>query len=254
MARRRLLITRPADQAAGFAADAEAAGFETVLAPMLHIHPIAGAGLQADLAAAQAVLITSSAAIPFLADATGDRDLPVLTVGDATAKAASAVGFGQVESAGKDGAALAELVRRRLKPERGPLVHVAGAARGFELARPLGEAGFDVRVQVAYEAAAATEIPAEARHHLATNGIDDAAFFSRRTAETFVSLLPLAGLEACAGNVRAACLSRNVAAGLGGAVWRDILIAARPTAAALLDILAASRSGAAPDNGAGRAE
>ena len=78
---------------------------------------------------AAGLLFTSANGVRAFAAASPRRDLPALAVGDATAAAARAAGFADVASAGGNVADLALLVRRRLEPEAGALVHSRGAAR-----------------------------------------------------------------------------------------------------------------------------
>ena len=86
--------------------------------------------------AVQAVLLTSAnAVIPGLPDAR------VLAVGDATAARARAAGFTDVQSAGRDAAALAVLVEQTCRPAAGPLLLASGEGQGMALATQLRGGG-----------------------------------------------------------------------------------------------------------------
>ncbi len=101
----------------------------------------------------------------------------------------------------------------------------------------LGLAGFAVRRVVLYRAEPAGALSRAAAEALGAAAIDAALFFSPRTASTFVRLAAAAGLaSSCRGTV-AVALSPAVAAALGAAQWRRVLIAREPTQAALLDIV-----------------
>jgi len=137
----RALITRPAEDTKEIADALRARGFEVVIEPMLEIVPL---DAQApDLRDVQALLFTSVNGVRALTRLAPRRDLPVFAVGDATAAAARAAGFGSVNSAAGDSSDLARLVRARLKPEAGALLHVAGSAVAGDLAGAL--AGFEIR-------------------------------------------------------------------------------------------------------------
>lgn len=214
---------------------------------MLSIEPLApdpsGAAL---LDAAQAVLLTSPAAVAPLAQATARRDLPVIAVGDATAAAAAEAGFTLTSSADGDVNDLAAFVRARLEPAAGPLVHAAGARRAGDLAGMLAAAGFEIATLVLYHAVPADRLPAPAAAALAAGEIGYAAFFSPQTARTFARLTEDVGVADKLACVTAVAMSANVAAALAHLAWRRLLVAERPTAAALLAKLVAAKQDATP--------
>ena len=121
----RALVTRPRDDAAEISEALSTRGFEVVTAPMLIIE---STGAVPDLDGAQAVMFTSANGARAFATATPERDIPVFTVGDATAKCALSLGFGRVESAGADSLALVRLVGATLDPAAGAVVHGCGEA------------------------------------------------------------------------------------------------------------------------------
>ena len=131
----RVLIIRPEREATALATALAERGHTPVIAPLFRLeflHP--PAEFSAALAACQAVLLTSANGARALAEASEQRGRPILAVGDTTASTAEGLGFSAVTSASGDGAALAELVRERLDPKDGPLLHVSGR----EVAADLG--------------------------------------------------------------------------------------------------------------------
>ena len=233
----RVLITRPRDEAETFAGQLGRLGVETEIEPLLEIRPRSKVAL--DLAGVQALLLTSANGARALSAATARRDLPVLAVGDATARAARAAGFTDVAVADGTVEALAELARAKLKPEAGRLLHVAGSAVAGDLGGALAKAGFHVERAVLYDAVTATELTPAARAALNSNRLDAVAFFSPRTAATFVSLVRRAGLEPTLARLDALCLSRAVAEAAAAAAWRRLKVAPSPELSALLDLVRA---------------
>ncbi len=232
----RLLVTRPADDAAPLVAALARLGHDAASEPMLEIVHIPGPPV--DLSGAQGLLVTSANGARAFAARTPERDILVLAVGDASAAAARALGFARVESASGDVAALAELCRRRLDPGGGALVHVAGTRVAGDLGGALERAGFRYRREVLYQARAAERLSAATRDALARGRIDGILFFSPRTAESFVALAARDGATADLARVRAFCLSEAVAAKARAVSWRDIAIAERPDQESLLALLA----------------
>jgi uroporphyrinogen-III synthase len=233
----KVLVTRPHEDAAPFAAELAARGLTPVVEPLIAVRFDPAAALDLDGGGAQAVLFTSANGVRAFAARTPRRDLPAFAVGDASAQVARAAGFAAVESAGGDVIDLARLVRERLSPEAGALVHAAGSEIAGDLAGLLTDAGFAVRRAVLYTAAPVAALTGETAALLRSGEIGIASFFSPRTASTFVKV---AAADFPADRDRAPvaiCLSPAVAAALAPLGWRERLIAAAPTRRDLLAAL-----------------
>ena len=233
-AKLRVLVTRPREDAESLVAALSARGHRVVLEPLLTIVPRSAVDWPRGHTAAQALLITSANGLRAFAGLDTRRLLPVYAVGDASAAAARAAGFGKVTSAAGDVEDLARCVRDALRPEDGPLLHPAASKRAGDLKSLLEDAGFRVLRAILYDSQAASRLSPELRQALTSDLIDVATFFSPRTAATFASLVAEAGLDgACRGAV-ALCLSDAVAQQVSGLPWRSIAVAARPDQDALL--------------------
>ena len=204
-----------------------ARGVDAVLAPLLEIEPVAGRGV--DLAGVRALLVTSANGARALAAATERRDLTVLAVGDASARAAREAGFADVEAAGGDVESLAALVRTRLAPSQGALLHAAGRERAGDLAALLAPDGFTVWRAVLYRAHPVAALPATAEAALRDGVLDAVLLYSPRTAGTFVRLVCAAGLAPSCARLAAACLSPSVADVARALPWRRVAVADTPT-------------------------
>ncbi len=231
----RALVTRPKEDAEPVAEMLRNRNIVPVIAPMLTIVP--RAGIVPDLKGVQAILLTSANGARALAAAVDLRDLPVLAVGDATARTARELGFSSVECGAGDVADLARLAGKRLDPKGGALYHAAATKVAGDLAGMLRERGFRVRREALYEARAAAALPKQAARELAAGRIDMALFFSPRTAAGFVTLIRKAGLERACERIVAYALSRAVAEALGGLAWEALRVAAKPDLEALLAVL-----------------
>ena len=228
----RVLITRPEREATALATALVQRGHTPVIAPLFTLqilHP--PADFAAALAASQAVLLTSANGARALAEASDQRSKPVLAVGDTTAATAEGLGFTSVVSASGDAVALGALVRERLDPARGPLVHVSGV----DVAGDLTPEGFEVRRFALYDARAANSLPASAEAALQARALDAALFFSPRTSAIFARLTEKAGLCDACRTVTAVAISPAAAEPLKGLPFQTVRIAARPTRQAMLD-------------------
>ena len=240
----KILLTRPRADAEDLAKLLDARGHEVLLEPLLEIVAVPGEPVAAT--DSQAILFTSANGVRALLARNADdisalRHLPVYAVGDATGRAAKEAGFAEVISASGDVKALAALVAARVRPEAGPLLHVAASDVAGDLAGLLGAQGFTVTRAVLYEAKKAEALSAETAGALRRGEIPAALFFSPRTAATFVALAGAADLAPALGRTTAVCLSAAVADAIddlpGAASWRDILTAAEPTQDSLLSAL-----------------
>jgi uroporphyrinogen-III synthase len=239
-ARPAVLITRPAPGDAATAAAVSALGWAPVLAPSLLLCALPGAAPPA----AQALLLTSAAAVRALAGVAWGK--PVLAVGEATATAARSAGFAHVEAAGGDAAALEDLVAARLAPGAGPLWLAVGRGYGQEVAAALRGRGYRVQRRVVYAAEPAASLPETARKALADGRVRAALFTSPRGARSMVALLRALGLLGAARHIVAVAISPRVAEVLrqSEVAWQGVPVATLPTEAALLNAL-----GPAPDAG-----
>lgn len=245
----RVLITRPEAEAASLRARLADRGIAADCAPLLEIRIRRDTALPLD--GVSGLLFTSANGVrAFAANATR-RDLAVWAVGEASAQAARAAGFGDLHTAGGDVEKLAALVRAQARPQDGALLHVAGSVLAGDLQALLQADGFSVRRAVLYEAAAATALPAETAAAFAAGQYDAVLFFSPRTAATFARLALAAGCADGAVSTMAACLSANVAAAVDVLPWRRVAVAAEPREAALLALLGIQPATDA-QNGAGQ--
>src|SRR5262249_49251548 len=144
------------------------------------------------LAGAQALIATSRNAIRALV-LHPQRDealkIPLFAVGDATADAARALGFGDVVTGPGRAAELGALIARSASPERGPLLHLAGDTLAFDLNSALKAQGFAMRKAVVYRAVPVETLPGQALELLETRRIDGVILMSPRTAGIFAALL-----------------------------------------------------------------
>ncbi|MEP0338336.1 MAG: uroporphyrinogen-III synthase [Alphaproteobacteria bacterium] len=232
----RILVTRPEQDAAATAARLRDLGHDPLITPLMAVRFLPGPPL--DLAGVQALLVTSANGARALAarQAGSNIPLPVLAVGDATARAARDLGFPDVESAGGDVDDLARLAAERLRPGDGALLHVAGSKVAGDLAGMLAQAGYTYRRSVLYDARPVAALPQAAQAVLA-DGAAGVLLYSPRTAALFRDLVLAAGLDGFVENLTAFCLSANVA-GRAGAGWRRVVVAARPTEPSLMDAVA----------------
>ncbi|HWM47546.1 MAG TPA: uroporphyrinogen-III synthase [Xanthobacteraceae bacterium] len=233
----RVLVTRPGPQGERTAVALRASGHEAVLAPLLHIEPLAAVDVGAGPWAA--VLITSANAVRFLATHPRRAEmlaLHVLAVGARSAQAAREAGFANVQSAGGDAQDLVRLVQARINAP-GPLLYLAGEVRSVDVAAALAKEGYRVDTVAVYRAHADACLPRHVAQALRSGMINGVLHFSRRSAQTFLDALAGSGIAASSLTCNHFCLSRQVAEPLERNGVAHILIALRPDEAAVLDLV-----------------
>ncbi len=228
-----LLITRPHDDAQPLLEILAGHQIKALIDPMLDI--VLSPGLPLDLSGVQALLMTSANGVRAFAGRNGERDLPLFAVGDATAREAEMAGFSSIFVAEGDVQALASLVKNRLSPGGGRLLHVAGTRLAGDLAGDVQAGGFHYRREVLYEAKAAQSLLPETLSALKQGELTGVLLYSPRTAGIFCSCVRKAGCEESLNRITAYCLSPAVAEAARGLVWGYIKVADRPTQAALLE-------------------
>jgi uroporphyrinogen-III synthase len=226
---RPVLVTRAEPGAARTLARLEALGLRAVNAATARIVFLETA---CDLAAQEALALTSPNGAAAAARLTAQRAVPLFAVGAATAQAAQAQGFKEVFSADGDGAALAALIHERA---RGPVLHVHGRDQSFDLVSALQDAGIAARGVTAYAAEPVVALSEDALAALHADGV--VLIHSPKGAERFVALAQKAGVSETLATTRAAAISQAAAAPLRAAGLERIVVADRPDEAALLEAL-----------------
>lgn len=225
---RRIWVTRARPEAEATAARLTGLGFTPLVVPLLAIRPIA---VRLDLGGVDALAFTSLNGVAAFAALTSDRSRPVLTVGDATARAAGEAGFSDVRSAAGDLGTLATLIRATA-PGRS-ILHPCAAEPAGDLASAVGDTA-RVRSIAVYGAQETGTAPPEAWHAVLIH--------SPRAARALARALALAPPQGMTGRL-AVVLSPAAAAPLSGLDFAAVRIAATPTEAALLAALGNPGSG-----------
>ena len=231
----RLLITRPEEDAVALAATLKELGHATLMAPLMEVRIFDGPPLALD--GVQAVLATSANGVRAFAKRSARRDLPIYAVGPQTAEAASNNGFQFVYSAEGDAAALAEAVAQWAKPDKGALLHAAGAESAGRLRQALQAQGFAVTVEILYEAVPAEKLPENMAQALGENTLDGVLLFSPRSAKVFANLVTKAGLGGACAGLTCYCISAATAAATGTLGFARVSVAGSPNQEAMLALL-----------------
>ncbi|SEK60013.1 uroporphyrinogen-III synthase [Roseovarius nanhaiticus] len=219
-----VLITRPEPYGAEFAAalqDLPGEALPVILSPALVIE---GRGALPDLAPYRWLIFTSRNGVRRYAELSARRDIPAYAVGDATAEEARRIGLRAVSAQG-DARDLIARIKADGKP--GPMLHLRGEHAAADLARALLAVGITADQAIIY---AQTPAPLSdaARAALASDAPVIAPLFSPRSAAAlFDGATPAAPVVALA-------ISAAAAARVPDGAVREMLVAERPDAGAML--------------------
>jgi uroporphyrinogen-III synthase len=231
-----LIVTRPEADAAEMAGRIEAMGHRVSLAPLLDMRPT---GARLDFAGVQAIVATSRNALRALADGPlleAVKRLPIFVVGPASAELARDIGFTTVTAGTGGGRQLLPLIEETCTTGGGPLLYLSGDAVAFDMGAALGDAGYDVRHQVVYEAVEASSLPGDVVSAIRGGEVAGVILMSARTAKVFIRLARKAGAGSEAERLAYLCISQTVADALGEPKLR-VLVADRPTSEEMLALV-----------------
>ncbi|WP_246373996.1 uroporphyrinogen-III synthase [Gluconacetobacter tumulicola] len=228
-----VLVTRPEPGLSETMAAVTALGWRAVALPALRAEPILRAPLP--VRGVQAILVTSGQAVTALAGRV-PVNMPVLAVGVATARRARAAGFAHVTPADGTADALADLVRAEWRPAGGALLLATAPGYGRDLAEALRRSGFRVLRRCVYRIRPGMPPADILRGMIGREAVAAALFFSAETARQFLRHLPRDVRERLRG-ARAIAISDKTAEILATTGWREIVLAATPDQAAMLDLL-----------------
>lgn len=232
-----LLITRPQPDAERTAAALRAQKHNPVVAPLLVMEKLR---FRLDPSRAFGGLIFSSAnavrAIPGEVVATL-RHLPVVAVGDRTARTARELGFASVESADGDADHLARHAATVFRDAGLPILYPAGENRAADLAGVLAAHGIRVETVVVYRMVFSQGLPHAAHDAIAERKIDGVLHYSRRTVDAYLQFAEADNvLEAALAPVHY-CLSADIGARLIAAGASAVRIAPHPHERELIRLL-----------------
>ncbi len=238
----RLIITRPAGDAARMAEELRRLGHEAEIHPLIEI---AFLPIRADaLDGVSALIVTSRNALRSLGQSDALASAlrrSVFCVGEATAAEAQRLGFTDVRTGPGAARDLLPIIRQAPEARAGRLLYLTGGHLAFDLEAALAADGLELIRVIAYEARELSPASAAALAAKLRTGVDGVILMSPRTALIFSRIFT----EAAGGGERRAitcyCLSEAVAAPLRGIAGLTCRVARAPAEAEVLALTARAR-------------
>jgi len=230
-----VIVTRGWPGAEQTATGLRGMGIDPIICPVLDVN--FRATIDVDLSEVQALAFTSANGIRAWGPRRPERDIPVFCVGNSTARVARDIGFSRVQSANGDVKKLGALIKRKLKPKKGSILHVRGIHAAGNLAGDLREAGFTAREVIGYGTVPVDALSEEAIAAIVSGSPVQVLVHSGRGAKTFLDLARRFGLHNWLGSVTAYGMSENALKPLEHAGFADLIPASSPTEEDLLETL-----------------
>jgi uroporphyrinogen-III synthase len=238
----RVLLTRPENRAGGTAAKLEELGHDVVGFPLFspaHDLPAARSALAMPHAA---LAVTSAEAVRGLEQLgialTPHLATKIFAVGKATARAARAAGFGDVEVSTGGGQELGELVVAHLGGRATlPVLYLAGEKRMGRLEKMLAENGMECVVAETYRMEPIGYSLEEQQAMLVEVKADAVFFYSREAADAFFELEVFRQSCEAIRKTLFFCLSRNIAEAIPEELQNSAVVSDNPDEDELIDLL-----------------
>jgi uroporphyrinogen-III synthase len=228
-----MLVTRPEPDAEDTGARLRALDIAAVTAPML-LRVTLPTSLP-DPRGFAALALTSANALRSLAERdaiTPYRALKVFAVGERTALAARDHGFAEIVPAGGTLAHLVETIAHA--GLAGPVFYPAASRQSGDLAKSLAPFGVMVVTARIYEMRPPAALPGELLADLERNRFAAALFYSRRTAESFATLVGGHLDRRARARLGVLCLTEQVAEPLIAAHFVRVALADQPSEDAMM--------------------
>ncbi|MFK4770007.1 uroporphyrinogen-III synthase [Rhizobium sp. ZW T2_16] len=235
----RVVVTRPEISAAKTAERLRLLGHDPVLLPLskaMHHPQVATDALALPHSA---LIVTSAEALRALANTDYSseigRNIQLFAVGEKTATAANAAGFGNIHIGAGNGTGLADLIASTLDKPDLPLLYLAGKPRAGSLEGRLEELGLPVRVAEIYEMIPVEYPPEEFYERLRTRPPQAVLLYSRENALRFFEIVERHALSFT--ETKILCISTRTADAVPAAFRAHLRIAESPDENALLALL-----------------
>lgn len=202
-----ILITRPQPDSDKDSEMLNALGYQTITDPMLDIVPVSFT--LPDLSPYKGIICTSKHAVRMLTDKIEIGNICILAVGPKTASEAAEKGFQNIRTSNGTAKGLQTYIETQYTSQD-RFLYVHGEHTSHPLDKNLEKKGYIVDSVVVYTARNTQSVNAATVDHIKKNRIDAVTFFSKRTAETFLSLAQSYGLIPHLNGIKALCISAKV--------------------------------------------
>lgn len=229
----KVLITRPEPDAVETAKTFEDHGFRTIVHPLLEVcqMPVKLNGPYG------AYMATSSNAVRAAERLEVDKDMPIFTVGEHTARVATKKGWKNVHMGGGVSDTLVPLVMKNYTQKNLPICYLSAEVVAGNVNAVLTEAGYIVDQHSVYSTIVASKLTKEVVDLYMDGSIEAVTLFSMRTANVWNQLVREYKLDERQPKPLRYCLSSQIASCLGPKEDKTIRFPKFPSIIDMLDLM-----------------
>lgn len=228
-----IVVTRPLPDGADFAARLQAAGFKTLLEPMMEIAALAH---EMPDGAYDAIIATSANALRHWKFNNINKLVRLWCTGNHTAHTAQELGFKNIYNiSGGAQDVFTHITKTQDKSMR--FLYVRGQEVSVPLAETLSRYGHSVTEIKTYAAHPAKSLSKEIKDHLKNHTVGGVCFFSARTVGIFLKLCEENNLLPTLKTANALCISQNVVNSAHTPIWKAAYAAKIANSDGIFDLI-----------------
>jgi uroporphyrinogen-III synthase len=225
-----VLVTRPIVQAREFAAEIEKKGFKPLIQPLLEIGSVPFS--YQDIQKPDAILVTSIHGLGDIPVPRNFLDIPVFTVGIATADIVHQAGFKRIYSGHTDLNEIIPLIQQHVS-KNSPILYLRGEVVKQNIQSILCD--YHITEKITYTAKAIAKIETDIINSFPE--INFLTLFSPRSGFILKELIQKQGLNPYLQSIKLLCLSRAVLESVKELNWQDCYVAENTTPQSMIETL-----------------
>lgn len=207
-----ILITRNEEKSLFLSKKLQKKGFKTIIYPLFTIIPGKISFLQKFLlkfSKIQAVLLTSSNAIPYLEKIKLDKNIKIFAVGNETATNLQKLGYKNIKKGQNSAYSLLKLAQKNLN-KKDLILYLSGEIITQDLAAKLNDDGFKAQKIISYKIKETDFLTNQIIKNIKNNKIDEVVIYSQNTAKIFHTLLKKHDLLKYCKKIKLLCFSDKI--------------------------------------------
>ena len=228
-----VLLTRPIFDSENLAPRIEAMDADILISPMIEIKEYDFHVLNLD--EYDAICVTSANALRIFGQKSDERDIKIYCVGESTAFEAQKMEFKDILSANNSAESLFNLIIDE-KPCK--VLYLSAKEPSFPLKERFEEVGIVCDVVVTYENKLIDVITEETKGALQSGHIDFVLFYSKKSAENFMTIIERDNLEDTLKSIKALCLSDGMVESLQAKHWAEYAVCDVSNGDGMMNLLA----------------
>lgn len=202
-------ITRPESEAQEFSNELNIKGFDTYIAPLLHVEYFENALANIDFSKYSHFIATSVNALRASCNYLNFNS-QILVVGSKLAEKALNMGFSNVINAGKDSKELVYFIKKNFKLEGNNFLYLSPEEPSFDVVSSLTDMGYHIEKSIVYNTIMVEELSETTKKFISSGEIKSVVLFSVKTAKALLNIINKYNMIDYSANLELFCLSDQI--------------------------------------------